>query len=151
MDLSVETGSIAKLFLDNHTVKAFYDEVPEGFERPSIYFPPITITTAGDTMSTYKDTYAWFIKIFDNKTSISYNKGVEIAELIKKNRYKVKLFNSNLTEYGKNLLIRTIEVSRIDEGVTQVYITWYSSYKYNVEVQQKIINYFTEYNIKQEV
>ena len=151
MDLSIETGSIAKLFLENNNVKAFYDEVPKDFERPCIYFPTITVSSKTDSMTTYKDSYSWYIKMFDGKTSISYNKSIEIAEIIKKNRYKIKLYNSDGTEYGKNLTIRTIEVSKFDEGVCQVYITWYSSYKYNVEVQEKIINFFVDYNIKQEV
>lgn len=37
----------------------YYEEIPEGFLVPAVYFPVPEVETDNDTLSTYKLTYVW--------------------------------------------------------------------------------------------
>lgn len=151
MDLTVEIGSIVKFFMDNGSFNPYYEEIPEGFKRPALYFPPLEVTSGGDTLETYKNNYSFFIKIFDEKSGVSYDKAMNIVEKIKAKRFKIPLFDSNLTSYNsKYLRFNNIEVRKLDQGVTQIYLSWYSSYLYDKIQVEKIQKFFTDVKMKKE-
>lgn len=63
--LEQEVASVIKYIIEKSgNPYPYYNEVPEDFIVPAVYFPVPEIVTGADTLSTYKLTYLWFIGFF---------------------------------------------------------------------------------------
>lgn len=131
--MNQELGSIMKSVYDIHSVKVYAENTKEGFERPSLYFPPASTVSGNDTVSTYQQTHVVNVKIFDHDSHAANEQAERIVHALKVKKGLIPLINDD--ESVSDDFIRLIRVeSRIsDHGVAILVLAWTSRYYYERE------------------
>lgn len=130
--LEQEIASIIKFTLDNAGNPApYYNEVKENFAVPSIYFPSPEIDTDGETFSTYRLGYSWFVKVFHKTTEDAYAMALKVLLALKGARNCVPIIGTDGTPTGEYLRLKDPAIKKLDSGVYQLKIEWDSRRPYN--------------------
>lgn len=120
-----EMGSIAKFILDILTeFNVYYDTIPEGFERPCVYFPAPEIEQYAGGVGTYQRHYSWFIYFFERTTRAAWNTAFLIQYEIIKQHNMIPLICEDGSVEGHFLHIQSPDAKKVDEGAAQLYIQW---------------------------
>ncbi len=129
--LEEEVSSIAKKMFDISGIQNIYfDEVQEGFKRPSFYFPPVEQAVIGDTISTFAYDNAMFVKVFDKTTKAAMRLAEQMTHSISAGRNLIPLMSEAGELTGKVFRIKDISYKAVDVGAAQLYIRWKSIYAF---------------------
>ena len=105
-------------------IKEYFDEIPQDFIVPCIYFPPPEVVGGAYSSSAYKSTFTMFAKVF-SKTSLEASKYVsEILQSISKLKNKVALVDESGNKTGVYLRLENLKSNKVDDGVYQIEFTW---------------------------
>ena len=98
-----ELASIAKFILTavGNGVQPYYRNLPEGFRYPAVYFPVPEITTGGDTFSTYRADYIWFVTFIHGSNQDAYKLASTALNTIQQNRRLVPLLSESGSQADK--------------------------------------------------
>lgn len=141
--LEQEVASIIKFVLDSTGNPApYYNEVKKNFVIPSCYFPAPEIGTGGETFSTFKMRYRWYIKCFHKTTEDAYQIALSALLAIKKARNLIPLIGEDGRETGGHLRIRDPEIKKLDDGVYQIILEWDSRRPYDDPVPTLMQEYY---------
>lgn len=123
--LGQEMASVARACLEYSGItKAYYREVPERFETPSVYFPDIYVSGNVFSLSSYTVTYSWKVQVFDQNSESADERVFRIMESILHSRNRIPIYGSDGVGTGEKLTIRNIGMKRVDTGVTQLELGW---------------------------
>lgn len=148
--LEQELASIARFIFDNTGIQAvYYNEMPESFQTPSLYFPVPEVMTRGDTMNSYALVYSWYVKVFDKRSNTAYNKAFNVLNAIKRKRNLIPLINPDGTLAGGGIRVKDPRLSKLDTGVVQIQIDWDSIRSFDVTSADKVMKVIFEW-IKKE-
>lgn len=130
--LEQEIASIIKFTLDSADNPApYYNEVKKDFVVPSIYFPTPEIDSDGETFTTYRLGYSWFIKLFHKTTEGAYAMALKVLVALKGARNCVPIIGTDGNPTGEKLRIKDPTIKKLDSGVYQLTIMWDSRRPYN--------------------
>ena len=121
--LEQQIASIAQ-FLRPLGLRQYFGEVPQGIETPSIYFPAPEAVGNEFSLSTYENHFSLFIKVFDRDSLSSYTIASKILKMVQAKKKKIPLYAVDGTPTGKHFWINEIEARNIDDGTTQIMMTW---------------------------
>ena len=109
---------------------AYFDEVPENMEIPCVFYPSPHQKSGDFSTNTYATTFTLYAKVMDIDNVSAGGKCSQIMHAISGNRYKVPLVDEKGKRTGKNFRIESMEVTKADEGVWQMELSWkrYSRY-----------------------
>lgn len=139
--LEEEVASIAKKMYDISGIQnMFFDEVQEGFKRPSFYFPPVEQTVIGDTLNTFAYDNAMFVKVFDKTTKDAMGIAEQITHSISMGRNIIPLMSEAGVLTGKVFRIKDISYRAVDVGAAQLHIRWKSIYAFTRSTYSKAAN-----------
>lgn len=145
-----EIGSIAKYMYDVSGIENIYfDEVPQNFKRPSLYFPTPIQIQRGDTVNTYAYMNSLFVKVFDKKTKESYGKAAAIVSSISRNRNLIPLFKEDGTQENKGIRIKKVSTKKLDIGTIQIELQWDSVFAYTEETYVKVQRFYFDMKEKE--
>lgn len=142
--LEQEIASIIKYVLNKAgSPSPYYDEVPEGFLVPAVYFPTPEISSKGDTLSTYALSYVWFIKLFHKDTPSAHMLGVNVLTALQSGHCRIPLITNDGTETARAFRLKDPSMKAIDgaNGVVQLTLTWDSPRPYVSPEAQKMMVY----------
>lgn len=143
--LEQEIASIIKFVLDkSEKPTPYYYSVPRSFAVPAAYFPVPEITTGGETLSTYRMEYDWFIKFFHHTTEKAHARALMALTAILEGRNLVPLISTDGTPTGKGLRVKDPAVKPLDDGAVQLKISFTSRRPYYRPDVQKMQNYGIE-------
>lgn len=120
----------------------YYWNVPDSFDRPSIFFPNPEIETDGETFRTYRLDYTWFLKFFHNSTNEAHYMALSVLEAIKQARNLIPLIDENGEELTKGIRIGEATLRPVDDSVVQLMIRFVSRRPYtapDTQLMQKWI------------
>jgi|GEM_PF-370177 len=132
--LEQEIASIIKYILNiAGNPSPYYDEVPEGFLVPSVFFPPPEIMSGGGTLSTYTLSYTWFIKFFHSDTPSAQSLGLEVLAAMQRERNRIPRIDDTGHENGEIFHIKDPSLKKVDSarGVAQLTLSWDSPRPYS--------------------
>lgn len=129
-------------FMEPLGVKPYFEELPDGFATPSVYFPPPEVDGNQFSVSTYENLFTVFIKIFDRTSMESYNLASKIVKSIQSRRKRIPLYDEDGKLTGKNFRIIKLNARNIDAGVTQIQISWKTHFAYDEETYTKASRFF---------
>ena len=122
-----ELASIAKFVIEaSGNPQPYYNNIPQNFQYPSVYFPMPEISAKGDTLKTYAADYAWYIKFFAQSREEAYKLAFRAFTQISRKRCLIPIYNQDGSKAGKGIRIALPSVKVIDEGVAQLEITFRS-------------------------
>lgn len=144
-----ELASIAK-YMNGITGinNIYFDEVPEGFKRPSLYFPVLEQITRGDTLTSFAYMNTWFIKVFDKETKPAFTTASNIVDTICKNKNLIPLVNEDGSPTGKGIRLKEIKLNKLDIGTIQIQVDWDSVYEFKEESYLKMQSFYFDIQIK---
>ncbi len=129
--LEQEIASIIKFTLDATGNPApYYNEVKEDFVVPSVYFPSPEIDSDGETFSTYRLRYKWFIKFFHKTTEAAYDLAFKALIALKEKRNCVPLIDTKGGATGDSLRLADPAIKKLDSGAYQLALEWDSRRPY---------------------
>jgi len=106
----------------------YYDELPEGFVVPSVYFPQPEIDSSGDTLNAYAFNYAWFIKFFALDKPSVYALALLVLASIKRERNRIPLIDEDGNKTGRTFRVDDPSIRAIAESPAayQLSLSWTS-------------------------
>ncbi|QIB26099.1 hypothetical protein [Caloranaerobacter azorensis] len=145
-----EIGSIAKYMYDVSGIKNIYfDEVPQDFKKPSLYFPTPMQIQRGDTVNSYAYMNSLFVKVFDEKTRDAYSKAATIVNSISKNRNLIPLVKEDGAQDNKGIRLRKVSIKKLDVGTIQIEVQWDSVFAYTEETYAKVQRFYFDMKEKE--
>ncbi|TDQ35280.1 hypothetical protein EV213_12267 [Aureibacillus halotolerans] len=136
-----ELGSISSFCYEHFpggSPMIYTDELLDGFERPSLYFPLPSGTDAPDTLDSYLITYTLRIKVFHDTLPDAQNCAESIAQSIRSQRYMIPLKTSNGDKVGEYMRIRKADVRAGEMESATLILTWDTRYRYLREQYEKM-------------
>ncbi len=129
----------------------YYEETPEGFLVPAVYFSIPEIETDNDTLSSYKLTYVWSISFIHRGTREAYDMALKVMEGLKKNRNKVKIINEDGSETEKSFYVKASRVAETESGTVRMTVEWESRRLYTLEAILKMRKYYVNSYLKNNI
>lgn len=130
--MTQEMASIARAItslLDDYNV--FYNQVPEGYSSPALYFPVPTVEVESDSLSSFKYHYSWYIKVFHKTTQAVWEAASLIQSFFKEHRNLVPIVKEDGSYTDKYLKTFDVKVTEVDANTMQVYVRWDSHRGYD--------------------
>ncbi len=144
--LEDEVASIAKKMYDITGIQDIYfDEVREGFKRPSLYFPAPEQEPAADTLSSFAYDNAMYVKVFGDTTKAAMEIAQQVIHEVSRRRNLIPVVDDDGEPTGKRFRLSSISSKAIEVGTAQVYVRWKSVYDYAGEAHTRAAKMF--YNI----
>lgn len=131
--MNVEVGSILKYFYDLFPNQVYTDELPQGFKKPSLYFPPVQATDAGDTNMTFLKAYTLNVKLFHDNSRTANAEAERIADTLRRERSVLPIMSEDGQPSGEYLRINRIETRVGESGIAFIILSWNSRYHYTQE------------------
>lgn len=145
--LEQEIASIMKYTLEKAgNPTPYYDQVPESFFIPSVYFPVPEVSTTGDTLSTFALEYAMFVKFFDVSIVRCFAMTQRVLLAIRKDRNLVPLVDGNGAQIGRGVRLHDPSCRQVQhaESAIQLELRWDSRRAYDAPVHEKMSGFQLE-------
>ena len=105
--LEQDLASIMRLLTEKSGNPApYYNNVPEQFRVPAIYFPRPDIGSSGDTLNTYALDFSLFVKFFHRTKEDAYELGCTALNALLERRSRIPLIDESGKPTGKYIRIR---------------------------------------------
>lgn len=111
----------------------YYNNVPEQFRVPAIYFPRPDIGSSGDTLNTYALDFSLFVKFFHRTKEDAYELGYTAMNALLERRNRIPLIDESGKPTGKCIRIRDPTLRAVDESAVQLQIDWTARKPFEVE------------------
>lgn len=103
----------------------YYENIKDGFKLPALYFKIPDATPNKDILlPQYVNSKSAFIEVYHLSNDLAYTLANDIANSIFKNRGYIPLLNEDGKETGLFIRVKVNKVSRIDDCVAQVQLSW---------------------------
>ena len=133
--LQDEIGSIMNFCYNQNPVKVYTNRIPQNMVIPSMYFPVPIVISAGDTITTYRNSYHLFVKVFAVSSQQAHLAAHSIAETLRQRRCVIPVIALDGTYTGKYMKLNPdIQTKELDDGVAQLTLKWHSRYPYERDV-----------------
>lgn len=140
--LEQEIASIIRLILDATTgLTPYYQQVPDSFMVPAVYFPQPIFTARGETFLTYALEYDWFVKFFASTDGEAQAHAARALNAICAARLLVPLIDEQGQPVGRGVRLKDPELSKADDNAYQIRLQWDSRRPYNAVEYQKMMHY----------
>lgn len=136
-----DVGSIlAFCYSQTKIVTVYLDQIPEGFERPSMYFPPPSVEDEPFTPAAYQNSYSLYVKIFGENAQDAYQAASKVAERVKAGRYLIPTvgMDGNLTGRWMKIDSCSYRIIDFEDAVAQITFDWTSRQMYDFAAVEKI-------------
>lgn len=136
--LEAELASIAKAIVDIsgiHNIE--FEEVSDGFKRPSLFFPPVEQDGSTPTFDAFAFDNSLYAKVFDQSAKKATDFAAGISFGLLERRLKIPLLNEEGLETGGIVRLTSVSHKSIDSGSAQIYIRWKSVYETTKETHTK--------------
>lgn len=124
MDVRLERGlrSAVKYIQDNDRegIEVYFDEIPNSFYVPSLYFPVPYSSTKKVTLTAYCITtniQCWFMERRDYDANV---RATKVRDAVLMDGCVVPVVNEDGADTGKKVRVTEPEIKRIDEGIIQL-------------------------------
>ena len=107
---------------DIEGTKAYFDEVPEKFYVPSVYFPITYIEAQKVTLRSFRNTITFDVWVMAGTDWDAEARAAAIRYAIMLNDMAIPILNKDGTPTGKHLKAQEPTQRRIDEGIVSVSI-----------------------------
>ncbi len=118
----------------------YFQELPEGFKYPSLYFP-IECITKDDTLDTYIVCYMIFMKIFQLHTYEANETAFKIIHELNRHKNKIEILNEDGATTDSYIRLSEMKMSKLDEGVVQLQLTWNTPFLFETMEPIKVQNF----------
>lgn len=140
--LEQEIASIIRFILDATTgLTPYYQQVPDSFFVPAVYFPQPIFSARGETFLTYALEYDWFIKFFARTSGEAQARAATALNAICAARMLVPLIDEHGRPTGRGVRLKDPELSKADDNAYQIRLRWDSRRPYNSVEYQKMMHY----------
>lgn len=146
MIIEKEMAWIAKTILSiNQGITAYFNQVPQNFKIPSIFFPPAEVRAGNYTMGSYLLQYSWYLKFFAKSKGAAYQLAHRTMESLYRQKNKIALINEAGGLTGEVIRIKHAEMKDLDQNAYELMIEWEVVRPYDTQETVKMQKYSVEY------
>lgn len=140
--LEQEIASIIRFILDaTDGLTPYYQQVPDSFIVPAVYFPQPVFTARGETFLTYALEYDWFVKFFASTNGEAQAHAAAALNAVCAARLLVPLIDEQGQAVGRGVRLKDPELSKADDNAYQIRLRWDSHRPYKALEYQKMVHY----------
>lgn len=137
--MTEDFASIVNFIMNNVGKQAnaqpYFENVKDGFTLPAIYFPEPETTVLKNVISNqYAFSNILFVQVFHLTNDDAYRLANDIAAALFKNACCVSLLREDGTSTDLFVRVKVNKVSRIDDCVAQVQLSW----DYNCNFEEEV-------------
>lgn len=143
MLIEQETASIIRYILDNADgLTPYYENIPEDFMVPSVYFPAPELITDNETFNTYVIRFTWYIHFFHKTTNEAYQLAFRFVDMLRANKNLIPVVDEKGSFICENIRLKNPTLTIADDGAVLVELGWNSIRPYKREEVQKMQKLF---------
>lgn len=123
--LEQSIASVVRYILDNDVEgsKAYFDEIPDSYYSPSIYFPVPYVEGQQVTLRSYLNTIT-FVAWFQARTDWEAEaRAAKVGDALMLDRLHIPILNKDGTETGQSIAVDQPQQRKIEEGIVSLTIT----------------------------
>lgn len=123
--LEQSIASVVRYIIDNDVEgsKAYFDEIPDSYYSPSIYFPVPYVEGQQVTLMSYLNTIT-FVAWFQAKTDWEAEaRAAKVRDALMLDRLHIPILNKDGTETGQSIAVDQPQQRKIEEGIVSLTIT----------------------------
>ena len=110
--------------MENNELSPIFHNLPEKFKVPSIFFPVQEITSDRDTLSSFKFTYLWNVKVFGTSTEEAFSIVSRIQRELASKKWRVPILNKDSSETGEYITLQRPSVREVNDLVVMISFSW---------------------------
>lgn len=130
--LQQEYAAVKKFIIDClDDIYPYFENIPENFIVPSIFFPAVEITSLKETLNTFGFSAFADVVLYDKSTNDASFKAQKVVYNINLKHCKIPIYTKDGEETPEIVRVDLPEVSKIDEGVYQIHISWDSKISFD--------------------
>ena len=134
MLIDQEGASIARFMIEAaDSIKPYFEDMPQDFVVPSIYFPEPEAEPSGDTSVSFAVDFVMYVKVFHSSTASAWEKGYVILKRIMEVRKLIPLYNADGSTAGRGIRVKDPKLRKIADGTVQLEIGWKKYLLYDIE------------------
>lgn len=140
--LEQSVASVVRYILDNDVEgsKAYFDEIPDSYYSPSIYFPVPYVEGQQVTLRSYLNTIT-FVAWFQARTDWEAEaRAAKVRDALTLSRLRIPILNKDGTETGQKIAVEQPQQRKIEEGIVSLSIPVKDYYYWNIDYDK--INHF---------
>lgn len=140
--LEQSIASVVRYILDNDVEgsKAYFDEIPDSYYSPSIYFPVPYVEGQQVTLRSYLNTIT-FVAWFQARTDWEAEaRAAKVRDALILSRLRIPILNKDGTETGQKIAVEQPQQRKIEEGIVSLSIPVKDYYYWNIDYDK--INHF---------
>lgn len=146
--LELEIASLAKLLSKETGISiVHFNNIPDGFETPCIYFPFPEIEGSTHSLSAYGVDFTEYVKIFADTTEEASEYVTKAIMYVLANGWKVPIADDNGNQTNKTFYLKQPKMKEIETGVVQVEFSWKRRTAFAKVEVDKVEQFF--YNMQQ--
>lgn len=133
--LEQSIASVVRFILDNDVEgsKAYFDEIPDSYYSPSIYFPVPYVEGQQVTLRSYLNTIT-FVAWFQARTDWEAEARVaKVRDTLTLSRLRIPILNKDGTETGQKIAVEQPQQRKIEEGIVSLSIPVKDYYYWNID------------------
>lgn len=124
--------------LDN--IQIYLHNIPEGFVRPSVFFPVPDIKRLSDTLDSYASLYTMYVSFFHNSAEEAFTLGCTVFHRLSVTK-NIDSVDSSGRKTGL-VHIENVQLYKADEYAYQLKINWVSRCSYSGDSGSLIKNFY---------
>ncbi len=140
--LEQSIASVVRFILNNDVEgsKAYFDEIPDSYYSPSIYFPVPYVEGQQVTLRSYLNTIT-FVAWFQARTDWEAEaRAAKVRDALTLSRLRIPILNKDGTEPGQKIAVEQPQQRKIEEGIVSLSIPVKDYYYWNIDYDK--INHF---------
>ena len=147
----IEESSIIRYVLDKSGVSdAYFDELPDGYAMPAVYFLPPKIKSSRETLTTYRLRHAWEIKFYHQGNRQAFKMASDVQNALESGRLLIPITDEQGKATDESLRLRKTKIknSKKEKGAVRLKLKWDSHYKFADQEAEKMMLHKTTFNNK---
>ena len=120
-----EIASIMKYITEkSNDITVYYNNIPEGFLVPSVYFSVPENNTHGDTLNTYTLSYNMNVMFFHKTSNEAHTIALSVLTAIKRDRNFIKFIDIDGMKLNEGIKINDPKIDLVDNGAVKLSISF---------------------------
>lgn len=141
-----EIAGIVRVILDSDSeLNPYYNNIPEEFRTPAVFFPPAEVNISPYTLGSYCARYSWYVKFFADDKQKSQKYAFKAMEKILKKKKIITLLDQAGEQTNETIRLKDLQLSDLEEDAYQLTIEWELIRAYDQDAARKMQDFHVDF------
>lgn len=142
-ELEVEIASVARMMVNETGIEQIYfNNIPDGFDTPCIYFPIPEISGTTHSLSAYGIDFTEYVNVFADTTEEAAALATKAITYVLANGWRVPIVDDSGNQTTKTFYLNQPKMKEIESGVIEIEFSWKKRSAYIKADANKVERFF---------